>query len=58
MKKCCRTCANIPCTRKECDIENKNACEYYKSLVQAVSEKEPYSIVEEEGGIKIIRRID
>ena len=39
MKKCCRTCANIPCTRKECDIENKNACEYYKSLVQAVSEK-------------------
>ena len=24
MKKCCRTCANIPCTRKECDIENKN----------------------------------
>lgn len=38
MNKCCRTCANIPCTRKECDIENKNACEYYKSLVQAVSE--------------------
>ena len=36
----CKTCANFPCMRNECDINNKNGCKYYKSLVQAVSEKE------------------
>lgn len=35
----CRICANFPCTRKECDIDNKQGCYWYKSLVKKESEE-------------------
>ena len=35
----CRNCANFPCIRKECDLENKSCCEAYKSLIKKVSEE-------------------
>ena len=37
-EKSCKNCIHYPCTKKECDIENKNGCNEYKSIIKSAIE--------------------